>query len=106
MAGRIKQLEEFISDDPNDPFNYYALALEYAKIDDAKALDTFKYLIKRHKDYLPAYYQLAKLYAGLGQRDNAAIIFEAGSAIAARQDDLKTLRELKAGLAELQGDNE
>jgi tetratricopeptide (TPR) repeat protein len=105
MADRIKQLEEFIADDPNDPFNYYALALEYAKVADPRALDTFSYIITHHTDYLPAYYQLAKLYAERGRKDDAIRAFEEGSHIAVRQNDLKTLHELRAGLEELQEDD-
>jgi lipoprotein NlpI len=106
MSERIKQLEQFITDDPADPFNYYALALEHAKIDEHKALHTFTYLITNYKDYLPTYYQLAKLYEGLGQKENSAVIFREGVKIATLQNDLKTLRELRAALQELEGEEE
>ena len=106
MSERIKQLEQFITDDPADPFNYYALALEHAKIDERKALHTFTHLITNHKDYLPTYYQLAKLYETLGQKENSAIIFREGIKIANLQNDLKTLRELRAALQELEGEEE
>lgn len=101
MSDRIKQLEQFIVEDPSDPFNYYALGLEYANIDEYKALDIFKHLVQKHKDYLPVYYQLAKLYERLGQKDHAIDAFIEGIAIAKQQTDLKTLRELNAGLEEL-----
>ena len=106
MFERIKQLEQFITDDPADPFNYYALALEHAKVDEQKALHTFTYLITNHKDYLPTYYQLAKFYESMGRKENAAIIFREGIKIATQQNDLKTLRELRSALQELQGEEE
>jgi hypothetical protein len=106
MSERIKQLEQFIVDDPADPFNYYALALEHAKVDGHKALPKFMYLITNHKDYLPTYYQLAKLYETLGQKENSAIIFREGIKIATLQKDLKTLRELRSALQELEGEEE
>ena len=106
MSKRIKQLEQFIADDPGDPFNYYALALEHAKMDERKALPTFTHLIINHKDYLPTYYQLAKLYENLGQKEDAAVIFREGIKIATLQNDLKTLRELRAALQELEGEEE
>ncbi len=102
MSERIKQLEQFIVDDPGDPFNYYALALECAKEDEHKARATFIFLVNDHQNYLPSYYQLAKLYDRLGQKENATDIFQKGIQIAKHQNDLKTLRELKAALEELE----
>ena len=106
MSERIKQLEQFIVDDPDDPFNYYALALEYAKEDEHKARATFIYLVSEHQNYLPSYYQLAKLYDRLGQKENATDIFEKGIQIAKSQNDLKTLRELRSALEELEAGEE
>ena|SRR5688572_10956248 len=102
MKDRIKQLEKFIVDDPADPFNHYALALEYSNTDEQKAIFIFQHLIASASDYLPAYYQLAKLYERTGQKDNAIKTFNAGISIAKMQKDIKTLRELSSALDELQ----
>lgn len=104
MTERIKQLEQFIEEDPSDPFNYYALALEYSNLHEHKALSIFEQLAKEKKDYLPVYYQLAKLYAQMGRRDNAVQTFNAGITVAKNQNDTKTLRELRAALEELLND--
>lgn len=104
MSDRIKQLEQYITEDPEDPFNYYALGLEYLNVNERKALDIFRLLQKDHKDYVPTYYQLAKLYERLGQKENAIHAFNEGIVIAKNQNDLKTLRELRAGLQELNDD--
>ncbi len=104
MSDRIKQLEQFITEDPDDPFNYYALGLELLRIDQYHALDIFKQLSKTKKDYLPTYYQLGKLYEQLGQREEAIRIISDGIIVATQQQDLKTLRELKAFLEELNDD--
>jgi tetratricopeptide (TPR) repeat protein len=104
MLDRIKLLEGFISEDPGDPFNYYALALEYAKEDESKALDIFKQLIKDRADYLPTYYQLAKLYEQIGQIKNALDTYNEGILIARQQKDFKTQQELMAGLEQLNED--
>jgi Tfp pilus assembly protein PilF len=104
MTDRIKQLQKFIEEDPTDPFNHYALALEYSNIDQQKALSMFEKLVAASKNYLPAYYQLAKLYEIMGQKDNAKKTFGAGIAIAKSQSDMKTLRELNSALAELEDD--
>ncbi len=96
MKSRIEQLEEFAKEDPQDPFNLYALALEYQKIDLQKASIIFNKLIMQHEDYVPTYYHLGMLYEQLGQRDMAIQTFEAGIAAATRARDLKASRELQA----------
>ena len=104
MLDRIKLLEQFIKEDPSDPFNYYALALEYAKIHEEKALDIFIQLITDHRDYLPTYYQLAKLYEQLGRKESALNAYNEGILIARQQKDFKTQQELAAGLEQLNDD--
>ena len=101
MSDRIEQLEKFIQEDPGDPFNYYALALECAKSNEGKALGILKELVKNHKDYLPIYYQLGKLYERVGQKADALNVYSIGITIAQKQNDIKTLRELTAALQEL-----
>ena len=101
MSDRVEQLKRFIAEDPEDPFNYYALALEYTKIDEGKALGLMSELLQRHKDYVPVYYQLAKLYERFGQKENAIDTFRTGIKVAAQQNDRKTLSELNAALQEL-----
>ena len=104
MLDRIELLEGFIKEDPSDPFNYYALGLEYAKKDEHKALDIFKQLIKDRGDYLPTYYQLAKLYEHVGQKESAVITYQEGILLAKRLKDSKTQQELTAGLEQLKED--
>jgi tetratricopeptide (TPR) repeat protein len=101
MSDRIKQLEQFIAEDPHDPFNHYALGLEYINVDSYKALTIFKAIVNSHVEYLPVYYQLGKLYQHLGEKENAAETFNKGIALAKSKNDLKTLRELSAALEEL-----
>jgi tetratricopeptide (TPR) repeat protein len=104
MLDRIKLLEGFIKEDPSDPFNYYALGLELAKKDKHKALDIFKQLIKDRGDYLPSYYQLAKLYEDVGQKESALSTYHKGILIAKQQKDFKTQQELTAALEHLNED--
>ena len=42
MTSRIEQLKQFAKEDPNDPFNKYALALEYQKTDARKGIGNFQ----------------------------------------------------------------
>jgi tetratricopeptide (TPR) repeat protein len=101
MSPRIDQLIQFIKDDPDDPFNHYALALEYCKMDEKHAMEIFENLLKNHPQYIPVYYQLAQLYARIGQKEKAIQTFNVGIAIAREHQDYKTLRELNTAVEEL-----
>lgn len=105
MSSRIEQLEQFVKEDPNDPFNLYALALEYIKTDRYKASVIFNNLIEQHAGYLPTYYHLGKLYEEQGQIEKAVGIFDQGIDQARKQNELKTLRELMGAKQELLFDN-
>ncbi len=98
MPSRIQQLKQFINDDPEDPFNYYALALEYIKTDEKQALQILENVIINHKNYIPTYYQLAQLYERTAQKEKAIQTCNEGMVIARRQNDMKTFRELSAAL--------
>lgn len=103
---RITQLEEFIREDPSDPFNHYALALEYLNLDKQKSLDIFGNILSAHHDYLPVFYQLGKLYEELNDYKKAVESYNQGIAIARQKNDLKTLRELSAALQQLQDEDD
>ena len=92
---RIRLLEQFVKDEPDDPFNWFALALEQMKFDRAKALETFEYVLTRHPDYLPTYYHAGSLYQGIGNQERAVSILNAGVDLARRLGDKKTLSELR-----------
>jgi hypothetical protein len=93
---RISQLESFAREDPNDPFNHYALALEYLKTDQAKALEQFEGLLRSHPDYLPTYYPFAHLLIDMRLTDRGEEIFKLGIEKARMLKDTKTQRELQA----------
>ena len=98
---RIEQLHQFLEEDPTDPFNLYALALEYQKTDVPQALKFFDRLIEEHEDYLPAYYSFARLCAESGDTPKAIRLYETGLEKARVQREQKTMRELQAALDEL-----
>jgi tetratricopeptide (TPR) repeat protein len=97
----IEQLQQFVNEDPGDPFNLYALALEYQKTDEQKALDIFNRLRSEHVEYVPTYYHLGKLYQELSEVEKALQVFEQGIEAARMQNDLKALRELQTAKQEL-----
>ena len=93
---RLEQLRQFVADDPADPFNTYALALECLKTDVGEATTLFLGLLQTHPDYLPTYYQAAILLASTGKPAEALKIAEQGMALAQAKNDLKARRELQA----------
>jgi len=98
---RIKQLQRFYEEDPGDPFNLYALALEFRDSDPAKSKVFFEKLLRVHKDYLPAYYHAAKHFQDLGEKEKAVSTYEEGIALARKVNDSKTARELQSAYDEM-----
>lgn len=92
---RIQQLIQFIDQEPGEPFNVYALAMEYMNGQPEQARLYFDRLLAEHPDYLPTYYHAAALYTDLDERDKAADLYEKGIALAQVQHNTKTLQELQ-----------
>lgn len=98
---RIKQLQQFYDEDPADPFNAYALALEYLNHDHEKSRELFDKLLVNHKEYLPTYYHAAKFFQERGETKKATEIYESGMALAKTLNDQKSLRELRSAYDEM-----
>lgn len=98
---RLNLLLQYYQDDPADPFNAYALALEYLGTDSVKSLAYFEQLLLQHPDYLPTYYHAAKLFQQLDQRERAMQTFEKGIALAKQAKEHKSLRELQSAYDEM-----
>lgn len=92
---RIQQLIRFVQEEPNEPFNVYALAMEYVANDPAQARTYFDDLLTRFPDYLPTYYHAAALYAETNEREQAAALYDKGIDLARTQQNQKTLLELQ-----------
>lgn len=103
-SARLTQLEEYYRQDPEDPFNIYALALEYLSADKQKSKELFKILLDRHEDYVATYYHAGKLWEELGDTAGALQIYNRGIECARRRNESKALRELKSAHDELSSD--
>jgi hypothetical protein len=99
---RLSQLKQFAAEEPDDPFNQYALALEYLKSDLLEAARLFDSLIQHHPGYLPTYYPYAQLLAEMKDSVKAEQIYKMGIEAAGRQNDQKTLREIQAAYTDWQ----
>ncbi len=94
---RIQLLQKFISENPEDPFNKYALALEFmANGSLEEAVSLFETLLTKHSDYLPTYYQAAHFYWAQNDMEKADQVFQNGIQLALKTNDTKALSELKS----------
>jgi tetratricopeptide (TPR) repeat protein len=101
---RLKHLQEFYEEDPDDPFTRFALAQEHLKRGSArKALTFFEELVETDPEYVGTYYHLGKLYERLGRTDDAIKTYDAGIAVARDQRDQKNLSELQDAKMQAEG---
>lgn len=90
----LDNLLAFYEEEPNDPFNAYALALEYTKFDVERASYFFEILLHQFPDYLPTYYHAAAFYFSLEKMELTENIYQKGIGLALQQANTKTHTEL------------
>lgn len=103
---RIQQLLQFVQEEPNQPFNVYALAMEYIQDDPGQAQLYFEKLLSEHPQYLPTYYHVAQLYADQGNRQKATMYYDFGLQLAREQGNQKTFDELQRAYRAFQDEEE
>ncbi len=92
---RISQLLKFSEEDPSDPFNYYALALEYQKQDNPLAAKYYDLLLSQHPDYLATYYHAAAYFTTMDHIGKAGQIYQKGIELATQQGNKHAKKELE-----------
>lgn len=102
---RLQQLLDYLKEEPDNPFNLYALALEYRAVDPDKVAYYFDRLLNSHGDYLPTYYHAADFFAGREETDKARDIYEKGIQLAIKNQDQHSLRELQNAYLNFQFEN-
>jgi Uncharacterized enzyme of heme biosynthesis len=96
---RLKQLQDLLAQEPNDPFLHYALAQEYLKRGEAAAArEKFQLLLDEHPTYVGTYYHFGKLEESENQPERAVKCYEAGLQQAQAQNDDHSARELQEAL--------
>ncbi len=98
---RINLLRKYVGEDPGEPFNRYALALELANEEPDEAIPILLTLLQDSPFYIPTYYQAATLLIEQNRIEEAKIVLEKGIVICRQSNDHKTLRELKSLAEEL-----
>ncbi|MEP1085712.1 tetratricopeptide repeat protein [Algoriphagus sp.] len=92
---RIQLLRQFTQEEPENPFNWYALALEFREKDQDEANTLFSKLLREHPTYLATYFPAAHLFAEMGELDQSKVVFESGIELAREQKNTKALQELQ-----------
>ncbi len=99
---RIKLLESYLSESPQDPFLHFALAKEWEGIGELKkALEKYEYLQKTYPEYVGTYYHLGKLYEQFDRNPDAIKCYEVGIKVAREAQDSHSAGELRGALDEL-----
>jgi Tfp pilus assembly protein PilF len=99
---RIEILKGFLTQDPNDSFSRYALALEYVKSGQfSEAGQEFETVCHNDPAYVAAYFQLGQLYRSMGLAHEAERTFRTGITVAAKAGDEHTRSELEGALDSL-----
>ena len=99
---KIRELAELLQKNPKDSFVKFALALELLKQDDVtKARVLFESVLKQDPEYLGVYYHLGKVYEYEGRPSDAKEMYTDGVIIAEKQENERTLLELKDALESL-----
>jgi len=105
QSQRLKQLQQFLAESPNDPFLFFAIAKEYEKLDANKeALAYYLKLAKEHPDYVGTYYHLGMLHASLEKYEEALFIYEKGMEVAKAAGDRHAYAELAGAKMEIDED--
>jgi Tfp pilus assembly protein PilF len=95
ILSRLQLLIEFTKEEPENPFNWYALALEYFNSNPAESVGLFEKLLNRFPEYLPTYYTAAQYFSEQNDLEKAKELFEKGILLAIKLKEDKTLKELQ-----------
>lgn len=99
---RIAALTDLLTQDPNNAFARYGLAMEYSNSGDfSRALEEFGRLIAANPDYVPGYHMCAQTQVKAGHTQEAKATLEAGIVAAQRKGDSHAESEMAALLQDL-----
>ena len=99
---RLKQLKTFLEASPEDDFLLFAIAKEYEQLlDTTQALHFYTKLKDMNPNYVGTYYHLGKLYEKLNDHEKAINTYEAGMAVAKKENDRHAYSELQTALDDI-----
>ena len=99
---RLSLLSEILSQNPNDAFARYGLAMEYSKAGEVdRALGEFNQLLSVHPDYTAGYFMAAQTLVQAGRTEEAKKMLANGIASARRTGNDHARSEMEALQSEL-----
>ena len=99
----LEQLLPLLTAEPDDSFLRYAVAMEYARLGkDDEALGEFAELMRRHPDYVPAYFMGGRTAETKGDIEKAKELYKAGIVVAQRVGDTHAAGEISSALMMLE----
>jgi tetratricopeptide (TPR) repeat protein len=99
---RIAMLREILSQNPNDAFARYGLAMEHSNQGNIElALEEFTKLLSAHPDYTAGYFMAAQTLARADRAAEAREMLADGIASAKRTANAHAQSEMEAMLADL-----
>ena len=99
---RIAMLNEVLSQNPNDVFARYGLAMEFSNSGDVeRALSEFTKLLAVNPDYTPGYFMAAQTLARAGRLEESKKMLNDGIASAKRTGNNHAQSEMQAMLDDL-----
>jgi tetratricopeptide (TPR) repeat protein len=99
---RLAMLTEVLTQNPNDAFARYGLAMEYSSQGDIeKSLEEFGKLLSVHPDYAAGYFMAAQTLMKADRVDDAKEMLTDGIAAAQRSKNAHAAGEMQAMLDDL-----
>ena len=99
---RVAMLSEILTQNPNDAFARYGLAMEFSKSGDVeRALDEFGKLLAASPDYTAGYFMAAQTLNRANRLEEAKTMLLNGIAAARRTGNGHAQSEMETMLAEL-----
>ena len=99
---RVAMLKEILTDNPNDAFARYGLAMEYANTGDtATALAEYEKIVALDPNYVPAYQMGGQLLLNLRRDEEARQWFDKGIEAARRTGNQHAESEMQGILETL-----
>ena len=93
---RKEFIESEIRNFPNDPLNYYLLAIEYKKMEAYDSFEaTMENLLVQFPDYMPTYYLFAEYLFDRNLEEKATLIAQQGIGHAKEAKNQKLVNELE-----------
>jgi tetratricopeptide (TPR) repeat protein len=91
-----------VSQDPNNSFARYGLAMELANSGElAEGVAEFRTLLERDENYAAAYFHLGQALEKSGDVEQARAAYEKGIEVTTRKGDLHTRAEIEGALGML-----